>query len=150
MSTITSTLRRDGNYVPLQDVNGISVINSKTFSNSTGTITLFTVTGDVILRVFGICKTDLASAGACNIVLGVAGTTNKFIASTNVTTLVANEIWNDATPTTTIELDSSVVSYIISGSQNVILTLSAQIDSGAMDFYCQWRPLSSDADVIAS
>lgn len=150
MTQITSTLRRDGNRVPLQDQNGISVTKTLTFSDTSTAQTLFTVTGDVILNVFGICKTNIASAAAGNVEVGVSGNTAIFIATTTGTDIDANEVWHDATPDATIELDSVSAQYIVSNGQNVILTPSAQIDSGEIDFYCFWRPLSSDADVVAA
>jgi len=150
MSIITSSLRRDANNVALQDVNGLTEVKTLTFLDTTGAQTLFTVTGDVILRVFGICKTNLASAGGCNVEVGVAGTTGKFITTTDATAIDANEIWHDATPDASIEADTVSATYIVSGGQDIILTPSAQVDSGEIDFYCQWRPLSEDASVVSA
>ncbi len=154
-------MRRDANFVPIQDVNGITVIKSMTFAGATtndpgdqdGTgnpATLFTVTGDVILRVFGICKVNLAGANA-TLEVGVSGTTNKFIAQTTATDIDANEIWHDATPDASIELDSVSTPWIVSNGQDVIQTVgTANITSGKIDYYCQFRPLSTDADVVAA
>lgn len=150
MAIITSSLRRDANNVALQDLNGLTEIKSLTFSDTTGAQTLFTVTGDVILRVFGICKVNLASAGSCNIEVGVAGATSQFITTTDATAVDANEIWHDATPDASIEADTVSATYIVSNGQDIILTPSAQIDSGRIDFYCQWRPLSTDASVVSA
>lgn len=150
MTQITSALRRDANKVPLQDVNGIEVIASITFEDTTGAQTLYTVTGDVIIRVFGVCKTDVASGAAANIEVGVSGTTGLFIATTVATAVDANEIWHDSSPDKSLELDSVSVARIVSNGQNVILTPSAQVDSGRIDFYLSWRPLSNDADVVAA
>jgi hypothetical protein len=160
-ATITSSLRRDANAVPLQDVNGITVIKSMTFAGGTtndpgdydGTgnpATLFTVTGDVILRVFGICKVDLAGATA-TLEVGVTGTTNKFIAQTTATGIDANKIWHDNSPDASIELDSVSTPWIVSNGQDVIQTVgTANITAGRIDYYCQFRPLSSDGDVTAT
>jgi hypothetical protein len=150
MAIITSSLRRDANNVALQDVNGLTEIKSLTFSDTTGAQALFTVTGDVILRVFGICKVNLASDGGCNIEVGVAGATSQFITTTDATAVDANEIWHDATPDASIEADTVSATYIVSNGQDIILTPSAQIDSGRIDFYCQWRPLSTDASVVSA
>ena len=150
MSQLTSTLRRDGNRVPLQDVNGLTVIKTSTFSSTSGAQTLFTVTGDVILRVFGICKTNVASAGGCNISVGVSGATTKFITTTDATALAANEIWHDASPDASIEADTVSATYIVSNGQDIILTPSATLDSGEIDFYCQFRTLSDDGNVVAA
>lgn len=161
MTTIISTLRRDGNAVPLQDVSGITVIKSMTFAgattndpgdyNGTGNpATLFTVDGDVIFRIIAICKTNLAGSGA-TLEIGVSGDTAKFIAQSTATDIDANEIWHDNSPDASIELDTVSTAWIVSNSQDVIQTVgTANITSGKIDYYCQWRPLSNDANVVAA
>ena len=144
MSTV---LFRDDNYAPIQDLFGVVTSKAVTFLISTGPIALFTVTGDVIMRVFGICKTACASAGACNGSIGVSGNTQIFVPTTDMTTLAINEVWVDASPATTVEPDLSSANYINSNGQDVILTLSAQMDSGAITFFCQWRPLTAGSKV---
>jgi hypothetical protein len=126
------------------------VTKALTFSNDTGTVSLFTVTGDVIVRVVPICKTNLASAGGCNIELGVSADVDAMIASTDALDVDANEIWVDASPTSSIEPESTSRDYMISNGDDVILTLSAQVDSGAITFYCYWTPQSSDGMVVAA
>jgi hypothetical protein len=121
-----------------------------TFSNDTGTVSLFTVTGDLLVKIVPVCKTNVASAAAGNIEMGVSGDTNAMIAATTGTDIDANEIWVDASPDSNIEPMSTVREYIISNSDNVILTLSAQIDSGAITFYCYWSPLSDGATLTAA
>jgi hypothetical protein len=121
-----------------------------TFSNNTGTVSLFTVTGDVLVRVVPICKTNIASAAAGNIEMGVSGDVNAMISSTLGTDIDANEIWVDTTPDVNIEALDTMRSYIISNGDDIILTLSAQIDSGAITFYCFWTPLSDGASVVAA
>lgn len=121
-----------------------------TFSNDTGTVTLFTVTGDVIVRLLPICKTNVASAAAGNIELGVSADVDAMIASTVATEIDANEIWIDASPDASIEAESTSRDYVISNGDDIILTLSAQIDSGAITFYCFWIPLSDGASVVAA
>lgn len=126
------------------------VKKSLTFANDTGTVNVFTVTGDVGVRIFPICKTNVASAAAGNIELGTSNDVNAMIASTIGTELDANDIWIDSTPTTEIEALDTSRDYIISNSDDVILTLSAQIDSGVVDFVCYWFPISDDGLVVAA
>lgn len=126
------------------------VKKSLTFSNSTGTVSLFTVTGDVIVRIIPICKTNLASAAAGSIEMGVSGDVDAMIASTLGTDIDANEVWIDASPDSNIEAADTIRSYIISNGDDVILTLSAQIDSGVIDFVCWWNPISDDGNVVAA
>lgn len=121
-----------------------------TFSNDTGTVTLFTVTGDVRVNVVAVCKTNLASAAAANIRLGTVGNTNGMLVDTLATDLDANEYWNDQTPTDEVQTGDRVRRYDISNGNNIVLTLDAQVDSGAITFYCYWTAHSSDGEVIAA
>jgi hypothetical protein len=121
-----------------------------TFSNDTGTVTLFTVTGDVYVRIVPICKTSVASAAAGNIRMGVSSVTDAMIPDTVGTDIDQNDIWHDASPDSNIEAESVSRDYIISAGDDVILTLSAQIDSGAITFACHWSPISADGLVVVA
>lgn len=114
------------------------------------TTTLFTVTGDVIVKIFAVCKTALTSSGAITVEVGVSGNTAVLIAQiADAKDLLANEIWNDATPTATVEAAPAGVNdgFVISNGQNVILTPSGTFTAGVIDFYCTWKPLSVDGNV---
>jgi len=145
MSTILDGVEQQFSY---KKIKGKPARKALTFSNDTGTVSLFTVTGDVVVRIVPICKTNLASAGAANIEMGVSADTDAMIASTLATDIDANEIWHDASPDSSIEAESVFREYIISNGDDVILTLSAQVDSGAITFYCFWYPLSLGASVV--
>ncbi len=127
-------------------------IKAVTFSNTSGAVNLFTVTGDVIARIIAIVKTVVASAGGCNGSVGIAGATAAIIASTDITLMAADEIWHDNSPDALIEAMSvaGAAGFIISGGKDIVLTLSAQADSGAVTFYCLWSPLSADGAVVAA
>jgi hypothetical protein len=125
-------------------INKYKASKTITFSNDTGTVSVFTVTGTVIARVIPICTTNVASAAAGNIELGVSGDTDAMIAATTGTDIDANEIWHDASPDSNIEALSVRREYIITNSDDIIMTLSAQIDSGVIAFYCEWEPISDD------
>lgn len=117
-----------------------------------GAFTAFAVTGDVILQIFGVCNVALTSGGAATIELGVAGNTAVLIALTTATALIANEIWHDATPTTTVEqIDvDGVRTFIVANGQDVILTIAAaDLTAGDVDFYARWQPLSANGLVVA-
>jgi hypothetical protein len=120
------------------------------FVNDTGTVKVLDVTGDVIVRIKAVCKTGVASAAAANMELGVSADVDAMIASTVATAIDADEIWHDAAPDSSIEAESVSRDYVISGGDDVILTLSGQVDSGAITFYCHWFPLSADGAVVAS
>ncbi len=121
-----------------------------------GAFTIFTVTGDVLLQVFGICNTQPAvAAGTPTIELGVSGDTTAYIAQiVNAVDLIANEVWLDATPTLTQEiLDPAVIprTWIVANGQDTILTIGgADLTAGDIDFYAIWRPLSANGLVVGA
>lgn len=121
-----------------------------TFSNDTGALTLFTVTGDVVVELIPVVITNVTSVASANIRLGIIGATNAIITDTLSTELDAREIWISTGPDSEIEPLESRRSYIIAGSNDIILTLSAQVDAGAITFYCFWSPLSVDGNLIAT
>jgi len=120
------------------------------FNNTVGVVDLFTVTGDVIVRIVGVVKTGCASALGCNASVGIAGAAVNIIALTDITLMAAEEIWHDNTPDSEIENLSVLQERIISDGNDVILTLSAQADSGAITFYCLYTPLSANGLVVAA
>ncbi len=118
-----------------------------------GAIPLFTVTGDVEVEIFGVCKDSLTSGGAATIEVGVSGNTAALIPQATATDLINNEIWHDATPTTTLESINTLTSrrFVISNGQDIIKTIAtADLTAGDVTFYCRWRPLSSDGNVVAA
>jgi hypothetical protein len=124
-------------------------IQDITFTNEgAGAVSVFTVTGDVIVRIIPVITTTHTSAAAANIKLGVVGNTDAMIVDSLATGLVARGIWVDQTPTNEIESDERVRGYIITDGNDVILTLDAQVDTGVIRFYCFWTPLSSDGNVV--
>lgn len=118
-----------------------------------GAFTIFTITNDVLLQVFGICDVALTSAGAATIELGVTGATARLIAQTTATLLIANEVWHDATPDETVtqlDIDGARM-FVVANGQDAIFTIGAfDLTAGDIDFYALWRPLSSTGLVVAA
>lgn len=121
-----------------------------TFSNDTGTVNLFTVTGDVIVQIIPVIVTDLVPDTTAKVKLGVVGNIDAMIVDSDVDDLDARGIWVDQTPDFEIETTERMRSYIITGGNDIILTLSAQVDSGAITFYNFWTPLSSNGLVAVA
>lgn len=124
-----------------------------TFSNTgPGAETLYTVTGDVIVKLIGVCTADLIdAAGGGTVEVGLSGATAAIIAQTTTTAVDAREIWHDNSPDSEIEALSVFREYIITDGNDVILTIGTQdVDSGALVFYCFWIPLSADGNVVAA
>lgn len=109
--------------------------------------TLFTVTGVVELKIFGIVNTLLTGTGTLEV--GVTGNTAALIAQSTGTDLDANEVWVDATPGLGAEA-LPTGSFIVS-NLNIIETVgTADITAGQIDYYCIWRPISTGATVVAA
>lgn len=153
MAQIESTFSRDGNGVPIT-TDGIITKKAQTFSNvagsgATGTVALFTVTGMIYAKVIGICNVDLL--GAATLEVGVTGSTALCLAQiANATTLDAGEIYADATAAAFKAVSDTVP------PQNIITTSifatvgTTNITAGQVDFYCIWRPISNDGNVVAA
>ena len=126
---------------------------ANTRGDSAGTsnpYTIFNVTGDVLVRVWGVCTVLLTGTGTLE--LGVVGNTASLIAQTTGTDIDANEIWSDSTPTLGVDTLASVLGpYIIANGLDIVETVgTADITAGNIYYICLWRPLSPDGRVTAA
>ena len=121
-------------------------------TGAAGAFTIFTVTGDVVVQVFGLCQVLMDSGGAAKIELGIAGNTASLIAQTTATDLDAYEAWQDAGPEPNpcpVSLDSR--GFVIANGADIILTVSAaDLTVGDVDFVCRWWPISTNGNVVAA
>lgn len=113
--------------------------------------TLFTVTGDVLVRLFGVCTTLLAGATA-TLEVGVTGNTAALIAQTTATDIDANELWNDSTPAVGTDTLANITGpHVIVNGLDIIETVgTTSITSGNIYYICLWRPLSADGNVVSA
>lgn len=120
-----------------------------TFSNTTGTQTIFTITGDVNVKILPIITTSLESVAGASINLGttVAG---AFLVDTVATELNSRKIWVDKTSYNETEEGGRIRNYFITGGNDISIVMTDQIDSGAILFYCFWTALSDDGNVVAA
>lgn len=151
MTSFASAVDRDANRVSIQSNDAGKLESTWTFAAATtgavGAHTLFTVTGNCLVRVFGICDTDLTGSGTIEV--GVVGNTAALIAQTTGTALDDGEIWVDATPGVGVE--GLPGTFIVNDGADIILTIASDtITAGVVDFYCLWRPLSSNAEVTVT
>lgn len=112
--------------------------------------TLFTVTGDVEVRIFGVCTTDLAGATA-TISVGTVMTPAGLIASTTATDIDTGELWHDATPDANVELLTVAPAKIIVNGADIIESVgTADITSGNIYYVCLWQGLSVGSSVVSA
>jgi len=115
---------------------------------ASGAYTIFTVTGDVLVRVWGVCTTGLAGASG-TLELGVTGNTAYLIAQTTATNITANKIWSDSSPSIGDTLASVLGPFIVPNGLDIIeTTKTTDLSAGQIYYLCLWRALSSDGSVV--
>ena len=151
MSSFDASIDRDANRQVITSNESFKTESTWTYVTATtgavGAHTLFTVTGNVLVQVFGIVDTDLT--GAATLEVGIVGNTAAILAQTaNATTLDDGEIYVDNSSATVETLPSTL---ILNDGTDIIQTIgSTAITAGVIDFYCLWRPLSSDGNITAT
>jgi hypothetical protein len=154
-----ASMDRDGNFQPISGPLPFRTTKRITFiggtSNAIGdkdgtlaTFPIFTVTGDVMVWVAGMVKTTLVGAGTLEV--GIPNATAILIPQVaDATTLAVNELWHDATSVLGEAFTPQV--HGIGGGLDINgIVATADITAGVIDFYCFWRPLSDDGDIVAA
>lgn len=118
-------------------------------TGATSAKTIFTVTGLVRVRLFAKVITDLTSGGSATVEVGTAKNTAGLIAQTAFSTLDADEIWHDATPDASVELDSVVTMRLVSQDIKELIA-TATVTGGSMEYSLLWQPVSADGNVVAA
>jgi len=110
---------------------------------------LFTVTGDVLLGVYGVCTT-LLEGDTSQVSVGLTGNTALLLPVTTATEIDANEIFMDATPAIGKPIDS-LNFYVVGNGVDVIETIAtANITAGDMYYVCLWKPLTLGSGVVSA
>ena len=153
---VNASLNRDANRAIFQTNEAFQAPLAWTFAAAnTGSIaqhTLFTVTGDVILSLFGIVNTTLTSGGASTISAGGVGNVAALLGVTTATNLADGDVWVDTTDTR-VGFGPLVAAHEFVCNDGLDVTidiLTATITAGQIDFYCLYRPLESGASVVAA
>lgn len=151
MAITDSSFSRDANQVPITTL-GLTATKSITYAagttGATGATTLFTVTGDVVVRVFAKCTSDLTSGGAATLEVGISGNTAALIAQTTATGIDSGEIWQDTSPASVMALAGQ---FTLVGGTDIIQTIgTTTVSGGTLTYFCLWAPISSDGNVVAA
>lgn len=174
----TAALRNEVDSTPIQrftlvDLTGAQMLlkgfNTATYTNATvqsatpvawttanSPITLWTVTGAVLCRVYGVASTLITStAGTGTLAAGITATPTLYLGTTpanGTTNFIANSVWVDTTPTTLSKALAAINSqggWVLASNSNILLTVGTNnMTAGGMTLYCDWIPVSSGATVV--
>jgi len=165
MATITSAFYRDANRVPIW-TDGIITKKTITFAGATtdawgddgGALdgaAIFTVTGSVRARVFGICTTNLAGTGTHAV--GIAGATTIYLPTEDAVDINSGDyVINNATVGAYFILGEqsaaadNLPEYALNGQDIIMTVATSNITSGVIDYYCIWCPWGTDGSVADS
>ena len=115
-----------------------------------GAVPLMTVTGAVnVSLITGFVTTDLTVAAGATLALGVTGSTSKFIAATDASTLLTTApIWLSTTATAAaLAIPAACKDIMIAA--NIIGTVGVDaISAGVMVFVVYWLPLTNDGNLV--
>lgn len=117
-------------------------------------LTLFTVTGSVLCRVYGEVTTLVVStANTGTLAVGITGSTTLYLGTTtaNGTNLILNSVWVDTAPTVLAKALAAINSqggWILTRNANIILTIATNnMTAGGVNLYCDYIPVSTNGAV---
>lgn len=160
MAIITSSFYRDANRVPIQG----ELVTKRTLTFAGGTAdawgdhdgaldgtAIYTVTGLCFVKLIAVCTTSLTGDTA-TVEVGITGDTAIFMPTETATQIDAGQIWlNDAANAAygiigeeNAAADNLPI-YALNGNDIICTVKTANITAGVLDFYCIWKPISTDA-----
>jgi hypothetical protein len=111
---------------------------------------LFTVSGQVMVAIIGVCSTTLTGAAA-TLKVGNATTTTRYIPSFTATTLTAGGTVDSTGLVTAGTAPVTTPNQTAFDTESIIATIgTADITAGVITYYCFYRPLSVGATVVAA
>ena len=125
--------------------------HSRTFADAagegaTGDVTIFTVTGRVLLHtITAFCTDGLSEGGAtATVQLGTAAVDGALIAVVNAVDIDTNEWWTDGTPVAEIDhLLGAQIDAVI--SSNIVVLVSTQaVSGGTIIFDAIYTPITDN------
>lgn len=120
-------------------------------TGAVGPHTLFTVTGEVFVKIFGVCTVNVASGAGATTEIGVAGNTAALIAQTSAVDIDAGDIWYDNTPVVGTTVVTNITERLIANGADIIETIGTDtLTSGTVTYYVFWTPLSNGSSVVAA
>jgi len=114
--------------------------------------TLFTVTGDILVRMFGVVTTTLVGAGTIEV--GVTENTVEILAQVaDTTSMATGDIWVDATvdDVRAGAFADVIATRLITNGSDIIETIgAANITEGRLYYIALWKPLTPGSKLVSA
>lgn len=121
-------------------------------------LTVFTVTGTVLCRVYGVVGatafTSTIDLGTLSI--GIVASTQLFLPTSAVNAVATQfgigTVWIDATPTLLGEaaVASNLTWAFVNGTPIIVTIATQSMTAGAITLYCDYLPISAGASVVSA
>lgn len=134
---------------------GLSVSKAVTFTGAAGlgavgTVSLFTVNGQVLIDIIAVCGTTLVGTSA-TIAVGNSTSTARYLPQQTATNITAGKTWDITGLVTAGTAPNTTPNQVASNAEVVIATVAtANITAGQLTFYAFYRPLTAGATVTAN
>jgi hypothetical protein len=115
---------------------------------------IFTVTGLVKVQIIAECTTSLTGATA-TIELGITGDEAIYLPTETATQIDAGQIWINSASTDTYQeggsdqeaVTNNLPVYLLNGLDIILTVKTADVETGVIDFFALWTPVSDDGAV---
>lgn len=133
-------------------VSKADVTAATAWTTANSPVTLFTVTGDVLLNCWGVVTTAMTSTGGTGtLALGTADAAGAIIAATTINGTILNvakQIWTSTGGVqSAYALPATSGWFAVSGTNIVLAIATNNMSAGGMRINCVWVPISAGATV---
>lgn len=156
MSAFPAAQDRDANRAIVATDEAFRTVKTVTFTGAAGagavgTVSLFTVTGDIHCDLFWKCTSDLVSAGGGSLDVGTVNQTSLFD-SQAATDYDANMIMSpgNSVASYAAQRDNSRRFWVGFGDDIIATIGTGDITGGVLVFTLFWRPVSDDGLAVAA
>lgn len=114
--------------------------------------TLFTVTGDVLVRMYGVITTTIVGAGTLEV--GLTGNTALLLAQVaDASTGAAGDVYVDSTlgEVRGVALSGVTGPFLVTNGSDILETCgTADLTAGNLYYVCLWRPVTVGKDAAGN
>jgi hypothetical protein len=110
---------------------------------------IFTVVGVCKVRIWGVVKTTIVGAGTLGV--GVAGATNKLVATVaDNTTLISGDIVAGISAASIIPVGTLPEFSVVADIDIDMIIGTTNATAGLIDWYCEYIPCNADSYVVGA